>query len=327
MVVTCFNKKEFIPEFRRLTSELLDSGFEIVVVDDGSTDGSTQLLENLAVERPQIQFYPLAQNVGSADARNRGIKACKRSYIFFLDIDDTCNPITLKESVLELASRKCDFLIANLATLPQNQLLEMPASVPIGTEFEMKAIASRILETAGYSRYIYSRKFISKSSFRFFPTRSEFEFRNFILDDAFWLLLISASKACALVCEKKRIIYYYNRPVSTLSAWNFYLNQIQLVPNLILLFLSNFVENNFVDKKVLIENSTRWMFQVLRPLNLTRLIASDLFAPKTITTLHRYFRLVGTNYFILAKLYFHAFFVALKNSLRIRTRIGLITYP
>jgi len=319
--VTCFNKRDFIPDFIRLSLELLGAGFEVVVVDDGSTDGSTALLEAHVAMNPQINFISLPLNQGSANARNQGVEACNRSYIFFLDIDDSCNLVKLKESIKELSATKSDLLIANLEVLPKHELLRMPTDVHRTTEFELSMISSKILATMGYSRFIYSRNFIIESSFRFFPTRPESKFHNFILDDAFWLLLISASDGTALVCEQERIVYYYNVPASTLISWNFYLTQLQLIPNLVITFLNTFLDNSSLDRKLLIKNSATWMFQVLRPLDLAKLISSGLLSPEILRSLWHFFRLVKLNRFMLLTFYFNALFFALKNLLRIRTRV------
>jgi glycosyltransferase involved in cell wall biosynthesis len=321
--VTCFNKKKFIPKFVNLGLELLKAGFEVVIVDDGSTDGSTQLLEDFATNHPLVKFFPLVKNMGSANARNHGIHASNRQYLFFLDIDDTCDLVALRKSVLELANTECDLLIANLVALPKNSVFPMPVSVIETSEFQMTTLSSRILETMGYSRFIYSRKFITNSRFRFFPERFESNSQNFILDDAFWLILISAAPARVLVCSGDRIIYHYNVPASTPQAWQFYVNQLLIIPDLMLLFLSIFVKNDFVIKSTLIRNSFQWMFETLRPLNFSHLVNSGLFSNKTLFGLSNYCRLAKLGHFFLPKLYFVLTMIALKNSLRIRTRIGL----
>ena len=321
IVVTCFNKKDFIPGFMSHCSELLDEGIEIIIVDDGSTDGSTDLLKSLVAKSPQIQLFVPQNNFGSANARNQGIRFCNRNYIFFLDIDDLCNTKVLKNCVSELSSRKCDYLIANLLVKPQNELFRMPVEVPIASQFETPKIASHILETMGYSRFIYSREFIEVSQFRFFPTRSESQSQNFILDDAFWLLLISASKSNALVCEKERVVYYYNRPKSSVESWAFYLAQLKLIPNLIILFLNLFLNNEFLIGKSLVEHSTKWMFRVLRPLDFYGLISSGIFSREIFNSLSYLFKLKGLSHLILLQCYLFTLLIALKNSIRIRTRL------
>ena len=61
--------------------------FEIIMVDDGSTDNSKKIV--LRNEDNKIHSYSLEKNSGPSAARNYGIKKSKGEYIFFLDIDDT----------------------------------------------------------------------------------------------------------------------------------------------------------------------------------------------------------------------------------------------
>lgn len=64
-----------------------DSTFEIILVDDGSTDGSGQLCDELAVEKPYIRVIH-QPNQGVSSARNAGIGAAQGQYLLFLDADD-----------------------------------------------------------------------------------------------------------------------------------------------------------------------------------------------------------------------------------------------
>lgn len=61
---------------------------EIILVDDGSTDDEG-VLNELCRTRPNVARIRLARNVGPAEARNHGIRACRGEYVAFLDSDDT----------------------------------------------------------------------------------------------------------------------------------------------------------------------------------------------------------------------------------------------
>lgn len=63
---------------------------EIVIVDDGSTDSTAQICEEIAERDLRVKVYSI-ENSGQGIARNYGMEHCKGKYIFFVDADDTVN--------------------------------------------------------------------------------------------------------------------------------------------------------------------------------------------------------------------------------------------
>ncbi|MFH1490687.1 MAG: glycosyltransferase family A protein [Pseudomonadota bacterium] len=89
VIIPTFNRARRV--VRAVTSVLNQTfrGFEIIVVDDGSNDGTKEALLPL---RPQITHILHPRNLGVSAARNTGIKASKLPLIAFLDSDDTWLP-------------------------------------------------------------------------------------------------------------------------------------------------------------------------------------------------------------------------------------------
>jgi glycosyltransferase involved in cell wall biosynthesis len=65
---------------------------EIVVVDDGSTDNSIEVLEQLRLEYPKLQIISLKENHGAIFALNRGLRAARGRYVNFGAADDLTHP-------------------------------------------------------------------------------------------------------------------------------------------------------------------------------------------------------------------------------------------
>ncbi len=95
VIIPTFNRKNFLKE--AIESVLLQSykNFEIIVVDDGSTDGTREMIKS---EYKMIK-YIYQKNSGPSAARNRGIVEAKGEYISFLDSDDLWLKDKLKEEM------------------------------------------------------------------------------------------------------------------------------------------------------------------------------------------------------------------------------------
>src|SRR5690606_5467803 len=94
IVIPLYNKEKHIAE--TLASVLGQSfaDFEVIVVNDGSTDGSLSAVN--AFNDPRL-FVHTKENGGVSDARNYGIAKAKGDFIALLDADDTWEPTFLQE--------------------------------------------------------------------------------------------------------------------------------------------------------------------------------------------------------------------------------------
>jgi hypothetical protein len=93
VVVPCYNKAQFVAE--TLDSVLAQEGvpFEVVVVDDVSTDGSHDVITRYA---DRVSAHRMPANAGSTATRRHGASLARGEYIMFLDADDVLEPGTLR---------------------------------------------------------------------------------------------------------------------------------------------------------------------------------------------------------------------------------------
>lgn len=132
-IITCFNSARFIAqavESIRLQSVPPD---EIVVIDDGSTDRTGEIVRSLG----GIHYFH-QQNQGSSAARNAGVAAARNDWVAFLDADDLWHPQKLeKQQALAAASHGAHALFGHAVnfhdgtppeSIPENQ--SIPAFVP-----------------------------------------------------------------------------------------------------------------------------------------------------------------------------------------------------
>ena len=92
-IIPTYNRAEFILKaVKSIQNQSLSVG-EIIVVDDGSTDNTKELLENENIT------YIYQENKGVSSARNRGIKEAKYEWLAFLDSDDLWHKNKIEEQV------------------------------------------------------------------------------------------------------------------------------------------------------------------------------------------------------------------------------------
>lgn len=87
LIITCYNYARYVERALRsaLEQSLSRSDFEIIVVNDASTDQSAQILNNYVDE---ARVFNLDQNLGLAGARNFGLQKARGQFVVFLDADD-----------------------------------------------------------------------------------------------------------------------------------------------------------------------------------------------------------------------------------------------
>ena len=72
---------------------------ELILVDNGSTDNTVEIIRNLIALHEQIRLVQTVKNIGPSGARNLGIKESKGDYIFLLDGDDLMFPSKIEKQV------------------------------------------------------------------------------------------------------------------------------------------------------------------------------------------------------------------------------------
>jgi glycosyltransferase involved in cell wall biosynthesis len=88
VIIPTYNRADFIDKALRSVLNQTCPCDEILVVDDGSTDDTTQRVETIADRTGGVIRYIYQENRGAASARNRGIAAASHELLCFLDSDD-----------------------------------------------------------------------------------------------------------------------------------------------------------------------------------------------------------------------------------------------
>lgn len=113
VVVPIYNKAKYVVRCLESLREQSLTEFEIICIDDGSTDSSNQLVRECMVKDERIILLENEENRGVSYSRNCAISNARGEYIFFLDADDYLHPQTLEQYYNEINAVDADMLFFN----------------------------------------------------------------------------------------------------------------------------------------------------------------------------------------------------------------------
>ena len=147
--------------------------FEVILVNDGSTDNSLEICNQYKLKDPRIKFIS-KPNEGLAETRNKGIELAQGEYIIFLDGDDHLEKTGTKLSKIYslLKEKDVDVLLFNLTSFSVNEdytynIYDIPKIKKIDMTNDLNNIFKRRLYLASACNKIIKRKIISQYSLRF----------------------------------------------------------------------------------------------------------------------------------------------------------------
>ena len=139
VIIPTYNYAHLLPRALASVFVQMAADVELIVVDDGSTDATPEVLASHAARYPQLQI--LAQlNAGAAAARNHGIRAARGRYALLLDADDELLPGALACLRTLLAKHPAAGMLlgAQVSVYPDGrQRLRLPKPVPPASAREL----------------------------------------------------------------------------------------------------------------------------------------------------------------------------------------------
>src|SRR5438309_8460832 len=103
IIIPCYNAEKYIGQTNESIFNQTYKNFEILVINDGSTDESMEIIKKYQQLDARIKYIDQS-NKGVANARNKGIEESKGNIIAFLDADDAWEPENLEVKVKILLS-------------------------------------------------------------------------------------------------------------------------------------------------------------------------------------------------------------------------------
>ncbi len=187
VIMPCFNSEQYIGRAIESVISQTYSNWQLLVIDDGSTDESVSVVRSFAEKDLRVHIIVNEKNFGTAKTRNRGFDLFRGDYAALLDSDDIWLPEKLEKQVRLAEKSRADIIYCSYRMIDENgNRLWDDFIVPTVTDFNYMLSSSVIsCSTALLSGNIVER-------YRF-PETLYHE------DYAFWMMLLrDGAKACGV---------------------------------------------------------------------------------------------------------------------------------
>lgn len=210
IIIPIYNAEKYLKECVESVINQDYHNLEIIMIDDGSTDGSKNACKHYAEIDSRIQLIEKA-NSGVSDTRNIGLKKATGDYIAFVDSDDTISEFFISEMIESLKKNSADIAFCEVRVSEGNQLLNIYNTDCVISNLEAMV---DLFTIPAYGTMICNKVF--KREVVLDENNEIFDFDKSIKcgEDELWIIkaLINSQKVC---CLKKKL---YNWRIRNDSA-------------------------------------------------------------------------------------------------------------
>lgn len=198
------------------------SNWELIIVDDGSTDGTDKIISEF-IQDKRLIYIKSEEHIGVSAARNLGMDRTNGTYVVFLDSDDTLSPNSLTTRVNQIEREHVNLACSAFYLAKKRDVV---AHIPCDSGYYTnKGFLARISESqAGKTvgiEYIWDKIFdlniIKEQRIRFDETMDQYEDRVFVMD---YLRSLDTYTNRVLVSEGIVYCYYGNHEGSLSNTYN-----------------------------------------------------------------------------------------------------------
>lgn len=188
IILPVYNMERYLSECMESIINQTFSDFEVICIDDGSTDSSPEILKDYKDKDSRVRIIT-QENMGLSCARNAGMDEAAGEYIYFIDSDDYINPNALETMVNLCERHDLDLLIFKLVNFDDKtgeenpHYSDMPFLLDLGDAFTYRDFDDYLFKVdVTVSTKFFKRQLIIN---RRFPEGLIFEDNAFIFDYIF----------------------------------------------------------------------------------------------------------------------------------------------
>ena len=216
VIVPVYNVEAYLERCVESILHQTYTNFELILINDGSTDSSGQICDQLARQYENIKVYHI-ENAGVSNARNVGIQLATGAWITFVDSDDFVTNDYLATLASAVEGENVGFVIAPLHHIKNGIVIDLPPYSGRKELWSTEETMKELLMTTKTSFFPVAKLFK-----RDLLVDEKFNTDYHLAEDALFLTELLLKTRCSSVFIDKPIYYYDHREGSATTSVNRY---------------------------------------------------------------------------------------------------------
>ena len=216
VIVPVYNVEAYLERCVESILQQTYAHFELILINDGSTDSSGQICDHLASQYENIKVYHI-ENAGVSNARNMGIQLATGSWVTFIDSDDFVTQDYLATLASAVEGVNVGFAIAPLHHIKNGIVTDIPSHSGKTELWSTEETMKELLMTTRTSFFPVAKLFK-----RDLLADEKFNTNYHLAEDALFLTELLLKTRCSSVFIDKPVYYYDHREGSATTSVNRY---------------------------------------------------------------------------------------------------------
>ena len=214
VIVPVYNVEAYLERCVESILHQTYANFELILINDGSTDSSGQICDHLASQYENIKVYHI-ENAGVSNARNMGIQLATGSWVTFIDSDDFVTQDYLATLASAVEGLNVGFAIAPLHHIKNGIVTDLPSHSGKTELWSTEETMKELLMTTRTSFFPVAKLFK-----RDLLVDEKFNTNYHLAEDALFLTELLLKTRCSSVFIDKPVYYYDHREGSATTSVN-----------------------------------------------------------------------------------------------------------
>ena len=214
VIVPVYNVEAYLERCVESILQQTYAHFELILINDGSTDSSGQICDHLASQYENIKAHHI-ENAGVSNARNMGIQLATSSWVTFIDSDDFVTQDYLATLASAVEGENIGFVIAPLHHIKNGIVTDLPPHSGKTELWSTEETMKELLMTTRTSFFPVAKLFK-----RNLLADEKFNTNYHLAEDALFLTELLLKTRCSSVFIDKPVYYYDHREGSATTSVN-----------------------------------------------------------------------------------------------------------